>query len=291
MEVEDDVTFMSFAAVTKDPDATVTGNDIKMLNYGDNTFEIKVTAEDGVTTRTININIYRKKDLKGITVEPKEVLLERDETVSITYTLDPIDTSYPEVEFISNDESVATVDNNGTIKAVYLGVTTIDVRSKKDNSIYASVIVNVINKKLVNNIYDINRDGDVSPYIIGLEPKTKYSDFAQTFDNNPSTVFIYDVDGNEITDVDKFMGTSMVVKLIISDVEYDSLNIVVRGDLTGDGILNITDYNKLNTKLLRKVELTECESLAADTNSDAIINITDYNKLNSYLLKKVTTLN
>ena len=87
------------------------------------------------------------------------------------------------------------------------------------------------------------------------------------------------------------MGTSMVVKLIINDVEYDSLNIVVRGDLTGDGILNITDYNKLNSKLLRKVELTECESLAADTNSDAIINITDYNKLNSYLLKKVTTLN
>ena len=51
------------------------------------------------------------------------------------------------------------------------------------------------------------------------------------------------------------------------------------------------DYNKLNSRLLRKTELTECESLAADTNSDAIINITDYNKLNSYLLKKVTTLN
>ena len=61
IEVEDDVTFMSFAAVTKDPDATVTGNDFTALNYGDNTIMITVTAEDGVTTRTITVNIYRKK--------------------------------------------------------------------------------------------------------------------------------------------------------------------------------------------------------------------------------------
>lgn len=291
MEVEDDVTFMSFAAVTKDPDATVTGNDFTELNYGDNTIMITVTAEDGVTTRTITVNIYRKKALNSITVNPKEILIEKEEVVSITYTLDPIDTSYSDVEWISNDPDVATVDNNGNITGVKLGSTTVNVRSKHDNSIYASVIVNVINKKLINNTYSISRIEVVSPYIIGLEPKTKYSDFVQTFDNNLSTIHVYDIEGNEITNVDEFMGTSMVVKLIINDVEYDSLNIVVRGDLTGDGILNITDYNKLNSKLLRKVELTECESLAADTNSDAIINITDYNKLNSYLLKKVTTLN
>ena len=141
-------------------------------------------------------NIYRKKALNSITVNPKEILIEKEEVVSITYTLDPIDTSYSDVEWISNDPDVATVDNNGNITGVKLGSTTVNVRSKYDNSIYASVIVNVINKKLINNTYSISRIEAVSPYIIGLEPKTKYSDFVQTFDNNLSTIHVYDIEGN-----------------------------------------------------------------------------------------------
>ena len=83
----------------------------------------------------------------------------------------------------------------------------------------------------------------------------------------------------------------MIIKLIINDVIYDELLIAVRGDLTGDGIVNVTDYNKLNSKLLKATELGYIETIAADTSHDGILNVTDYNKLNSYLLKNISTLN
>ena len=46
--------------------ATVTGDGIKNLNPGDNTFEINVTAQDGITSNKYTINIRRKLILLAI---------------------------------------------------------------------------------------------------------------------------------------------------------------------------------------------------------------------------------
>ena len=290
-DVDDNFNIISFTAIPEDSDATVTGTETRTLDYGSNEFKIIVTAEDGITTRTINLKVNRKRGLFKIIVEPSDVLISLDETATISYSLEPADTSFADVEWDTEDASIATV-NNGVITGVGLGSTRIIVRSKIDSSIYQYVNVNVVNKRLINNVYTINRDMEgIDDYIIGLNQKTTYIDFLNTFENNPSTVFMYDLDGNEIKDEDTFIGTGFVVKLIIDDKEYDKIDVVVRGDLTGDGILNITDYNKLNSKLLKKTELTPVEMLAADTSADGVINITDYNRLNSFLLKKLDTLN
>lgn len=291
MEVDDNVNVISFVAIPKDKEATVAGVELQSLDYGENVIQIVVTAEDKVTTRTINIKITRMKDLKNIIVSPDEVLIEKNEEINISYTLEPLDTSYQEVEWISLDEDVALVDQNGKITGLGLGSTTIQVRSKHDNSIVGIVRVNVINKRITSTTYTINRVEVDSAYVIGLEPKTALKDFIIGFDNNPSTLHVYDSTGNEITKEQDIIGTSMTIKLIINDQVYDELLIAVRGDLTGDGIINVTDYNKLNSKLLKKIELTYIESKAADSSNDNIINVTDYNKLNSYLLKKLSTLN
>ncbi|MCI8575621.1 MAG: hypothetical protein HFI09_04040, partial [Bacilli bacterium] len=116
-------------------------------------------------------------------------------------------------------------------------------------------------------------------------------DFLSNFDNDRETLHVYDLDGNEITDETITISTSMTLKLIIDNKEYDELTIVVRGDINSDGVVNINDYNKLNSRLLKMIELNYIETQASDLNYDGIVNINDYSKLNSFLLKLLTTLN
>ena len=72
---------------------------------------------------------------------------------------------------------------------------------------------------------------------------------------------------------------------------YDELTIIVRGDITGDGKVNISDKAKLSSTLAKVITLTPSEQLAAYITFDGKVNISDKAKLSSYLAKVVTDLN
>lgn len=62
VKVDNDVTRISIYAYATDSKATVTGTGTKSLNVGTNTFPIKVTAEDGKTTKTYSLTINRTNE-------------------------------------------------------------------------------------------------------------------------------------------------------------------------------------------------------------------------------------
>ncbi len=55
-----------------------------------------------------------------------------------------------------------------------------------------------------------------------------------------------------------------------------SYSIVVRGDLTGEGQVNSSDYKKAADYLTEKTKLTDIELTAADTNNDGRITLSDF---------------
>ena len=304
ISVPDNTNVISFEAEPEDENATVTGTDLTNIDYGDNEITIVVTGEDGETTKTIKVTVSRGKALESISVNPTSILIEVGEDKDITYTLNPTDTTYTDIEWVSDDETIATVDQTGKITGVKYGSTTVKVVSKHDSSIYASVTVNVVTKRITSSAYEIYRFTDEEKnatverdeekkvdYTVGAEPETKIEDFIPNFDNNETTLHIFDKNDSEIFDKTMFVGTGMKIKLIINDVVYDTLEIAVKGDLDGDGIVAMPDYASLKNRLLETEEYTFIKVKASDFDNDDILAMNDYNTLKNYLLGLSETLN
>ncbi len=296
MEVEDNVNVMSFLANPEDKDATVTTDDIMVLSYGENIYHVKVVAEDGITERNITIRINRKKDLKSITASEEKVFLDLNDTYNLSYTINPEDTTYPDVEWTIDDESIATIDENGLVKGIKYGSTIARITSKHDSTIYDTVNIIVMSKKILSSKYEIQRNEIDTPddektieYIIGIEPKTSIEDFKDNLDNENSMIFVYDLEGNEYSG--SYVGTGLIVKYEFEGNVLDELTIVVRGDLNSDGDITTADYVKMKNYILKKVDFNEIEMIAGDLTKSSSIGTTDYVKLKNYILKKITSVN
>ena len=296
MDVEDNVNVISFAATPEDKDATVTTDDIMVLNYGENTYHVKVVAEDGITERNIEIKINRKKDLKSITASEEKVFLDLNDTYNLSYTINPEDTTYPDVEWTIQDPTIATIDKDGKITAIGYGSTIAKISSIKDPAIYDSVNIIVMSKKIISNTYDINRNESGTPledqfkeYVIGIEPKTNVKDFISNFENEETMLKVYNTDDTEFTG--EIIGTGLIIKYEFEGAVLDELTIIVRGDLNSDGDITTADYVKMKNKILKKIEFNRIENIAGDLTQSDSIGTTDYVKLKNYILKKINSVN
>lgn len=283
IEVDDNISFIRFDAIKEDEDIIVSGNDLKILNYGENEIMIKVTAEDKITTKTINIKVIRNKEIAAIKPNVQEIYMLKDETKQITYTLDPIDTTYKDVEWKTLNENIVTVDQQGNIKGLKVGTGTIKIINKHNEKIVASIIVNVIDDNITSNIYEVNHTDEVN-YVIGIEPTTKLNDFIMKFNNNPSSLHIYDKDGVEIKDKEALIGSYMKVKLILNEEIYDEITILVRGDLDGDSYVTAIDLVETKNIILGTSEEEIINKKITDIDLDDYITAVDLVTIKQYIL-------
>lgn len=98
--------------------------------------------------KQLTLNAEEVKLLETITFDVTEELpLPVGMDTTIAYTYGPLDADDPTVLFSSSDEAVATVDQNGTIRAVSVGTAIITAQTPLGFQVYeanASVRVNVI---------------------------------------------------------------------------------------------------------------------------------------------------
>ena len=146
--------------------------------------------------------------------------------------------------------------------------------------------------KLEENVYDVS-----DKYILGILPKltiedeskenentkgTKLEDFKNSIDTNADDIRVYDKDENDITDRVTYIGTGMIVEFQKENETPIRLTIIARGDLNGDGILNLSDITKAK-RYIKKDELsildTTIKKLAFDTNFDGKLNMRDANNM------------
>ena len=136
VEVENDVTSINVSATTNDTKARITeGTGNKSLSVGSNKIEVKVTAEDGTTSRTYTINVTRKSSGSegegGDTPTPvvdddrsKDNNLKNLEVVGHTFS--PSFTSDNTSYYLEVDNKVTSIEVKGTpndskAKAIVLG--------------------------------------------------------------------------------------------------------------------------------------------------------------------------
>lgn len=158
--------------------ATISGHGAKYLNYGNNSFKVTVTAEDGITKKTYNINIVRpdtrstNNKLSAISIStgsinfspsinsysitiPSEVstfsvvnATAQDSKSKISYNNKTISLNYGETKTIS----IIVTSESGVNNTYTINVTRTDGRS--DNNYLSSLIVTgtsiVFNKNTLN---------------------------------------------------------------------------------------------------------------------------------------------
>jgi hypothetical protein len=107
------------------------------------------------------------------------------------------------------------------------------------------------------------------------------SDVLANFKNENAVV--KNTKGEEVAATAK-VGTGYTIELIISGVKVDSVTVIILGDVTGEGVLNTTDYLKIKGALTNGEKLTGVYEKAANVDGNANLNSTDYMKVKAHFL-------
>ena len=94
--------------------------------------EVEITAQNGDTKDTITIHVTIP--LEGIQFNDEKVTMNKGDSKTLEYSLKPNDTTnQDEVKITSSDESIVSVDNNGTVTALKTGTVTITIQKGDKN--------------------------------------------------------------------------------------------------------------------------------------------------------------
>lgn len=103
---------------------------------------ITVETEDGSLTATCSITV--KQQVTNISINTKEITLNVGESEKIEYDIEPYNATEKEINWTSNNPSVATVSSDGTISAITVGNAKITATTTDGTYIsdYCTVTVN-----------------------------------------------------------------------------------------------------------------------------------------------------
>lgn len=111
-------------------------------------------------------------------------------------------------------------------------------------------------------------------YITAINPNTLVSDVKGSIESiaGASNVHVYNHDGHEVSD--GTIGTGYKVSVSNKTVT-STLTVVIRGDTSGDGIINTLDLLQVQKSILGISELEGNYLAAADTSGDGVVNALD----------------
>ncbi len=143
--------------------------------------------------------------------------------------------------------------------------------------------LNVLEKpKKLELIEDSDYRISDSGFLNKVLAETTVSEIKAQFTND--NIKIYDPNGNEVTDENACVGTGWSIKLIDGETELDSIEVIVIGDINGDGTLGASDYFYLKSYCLGQYQLNDAYLAAAHITGSDDVGASDYFYLKSHCL-------
>ncbi len=182
--------------------------------------------------------------------------------------------------FTEGGEKVEALDNIDTDTTLYAHY------EESYSKVLESIIYSVANREVDNQI--------VYRIVIGAEPNTTIGEFKDNMLNPNEFIKIYDSDNNEVSD-DDIVKTGLTIKLVIDGNIYDEATMVVRGDLNGDGFVNVMDDIVITNSITDANPINEISDYprfaAADLEEDDFINVVDEIKMLNFITDNIDSLN
>ncbi|MBR6613625.1 MAG: Ig-like domain-containing protein [Clostridia bacterium] len=241
--------------------------------------KIKGVAEGETVLRVLGTGTDVVKEVK-LTVLPKEykITLDKEEyTVRVTKYVEPIVTlknieSYT-LEVV--DEAKAIVEDN-KVKGLEIGETTLRVLGTG-----TEIVKEVKLTVLPNESYTIDESIiDTENVLTNIQTSTTVETLLSKIQIEGLSIKVTNESGTELT-ADKKVGTGTKVTFVREDgTTYAEKEIVIRGDVTGDGLINSADLLKI-VKYLKGT--TTLNTKAADATIDNLVNSADLLKIVKHL--------
>ena len=241
--------------------------------------KIKGVAEGETVLRVLGTGTKIVKEVK-LTVLPKEykITLDKEEyTVRVTKYVEPIVTlknieSYT-LEVV--DTTKAIVEDN-KVKGVEVGETTLRVLGNGTEIVKEVKLV-----VLPNESYMIDESiTDTENVLTNISTSTTVETLLSKIQIEGLTIKVTNESGTELTN-EKNVGTGTKVMFVKEDgTTFAEKTIVIRGDVTGDGLINSADLLKI-VKYLKGT--SELNIKAADATIDDLVNSADLLKIVKHL--------
>jgi hypothetical protein len=111
--------------------------------------------------------------------------------------------------------------------------------------------------------------------------ETNVSEVISNFENEG--IIILDLNKNILPD-NAFVGTGFSVCLVDGGNVLDSLTVVIKGDIDGNGLVDTTDYLRIKGGFLGTYSLDNMCQKAADVDGSGQVDATDYLRVKSHFL-------
>lgn len=247
-----------FTVITKITDISQVKEGILALGgifeFDKNILEIKDNSIKGVNNWNFSSKDYNLNNYKFIT-DNSDRVKESGNIFQITFKV----------------KENATIGNtNISLKSVSggTGATTNGIVYAGD----ANIIIDIQKKeeitepeKLTSDIYKVETDT-----ISRIQPNTTIAQFKKNVNTKQDMVFT-DKEGNVINDENAIIGTGIKLNAGTT-LEFV---LIVKGDIDGDGIMNLNDIAKMKLHYIEKELLTGIHLKAADLDEDGKVSVND----------------
>ena len=280
VRVENEINELEISAGSSSDNVVIEGVGLKTLLEGQNIFEIKVDAGAGVKDSyfvIVDRGIEESLELAYLGIR-NELLNENFDSKVMTYTADLSKSYYENLELIAipkNPNAKVEIIGNTSV-GIGQTLVTVKVSTSDIDFLETTVLVNVMNQILESEIHVIGEN-----YIDTLKPELTVIDVKNQMLNDNTHLQIY-VDGVLLSDSDS-VGTGAIIKLVIDGKEYDHKTLIIKGDVNGDGSINIPDILMVVSYILENT-LTDVQMIAAEVNDDSMITVADLLKIQSHIL-------
>lgn len=218
---------------------------IKAISSGD--VIITVRAKDSNVQAQINIKVYSK--VTGIITNESDVSLQVGDSFKIEADVEPDDADNKEINYLSKNNDIAIVEEDGTILAKKEGKTKITISSKENPNIFKDCNLTVVRKMEDSEIHF-----DSSLVVEGLEisgidyKNNKVSDIKNLIKTDLELEFVNYKD--EILNDNSLLGTGSKIRVKENGTVLGEYKIILYGDSNGDGRINSIDLLVLQRHIL-----------------------------------------
>ena len=267
---------------------------------GTSAITVQVTAEDGKTIKNYKITYEKEAStnayLSNILVSEGTLIFNKNTflyTVNVDRTTSSID-----ITAITEDNT-AIMKMNGT---TYTSPHTLTLSPLMSGNTEVIILVTSENGTVLTYKINVNKEADpastitsiqyghtiMNNYIRTVKLNTTGQQMKDQLDNENEYLEIWDSSETRKINDDEKLATGMIVKLVIDGVEKDHKYIVIKGDTSGDGEIDLFDAVKILNHYLSKSLLTGAYQEAAYVNDDTDIDLFDSVMILNHYLGRIS---
>lgn len=290
----------TFEVVFVDYDGTVLSEET--VEYGASALAPEVGERDGYVfigwdndsfdsvteTMVVTAQYVTEEEYCKVTLSHSRYNLMVGTSFALTATVMPEDAENKNLNWYTDDPSVAVVNDEGVVTGVSEGVAIITVEAEATGEM-VECLVNV-SKNPSESLCLIpgSRLGidEANGLLRGVSNTDCTVESIKNEFMNADLVFT-DKNGNVLEDT-ALAGTGTVISFTNGGKVVDEITIVVTGDMTGDGKVNNRDVAMMLSYLVDKATADDAQMVAIDVNGDGYVNNRDAAMVSRYLVGKET---